>query len=127
MLQCFLASFGLPLESPALLFEDNQGTIKLLRTNHFTDTVRHHDVKLAWLNENFLRGTFIVAYLKTKFMTVDCLTKPVNGAQLHFQISICIGEHFYPPHSTSHYVDLDLDNYSWRLRLARFSDKVALK
>jgi hypothetical protein len=59
----------------------NQGTIKLLLTNRLTDTtVRHHDVKLAWLNENFLLGTFVAAYLNTKLMIVDCIIKPVNGA-----------------------------------------------
>jgi hypothetical protein len=41
-----------------------------------------------------------VAYLNTKFMIVDCITKPFNGAQLHIQIAICIGEGFYPPSST---------------------------
>jgi hypothetical protein len=76
---------------------------------------------LAWLNENFLRGTFIVAYLNTKHMIVDCITKPVNGAQLHIQISICIGERFYPPASTQHYIDLELDNYSWRFRVIKLS------
>jgi hypothetical protein len=62
-IQSFLASIGLPLESPSILFEDNLGIIKLLCTNHLTDTVQHNDVKLAWLNENFLRVTFIVTYL----------------------------------------------------------------
>ncbi len=124
MIQRFLTSIGLPLDSPSILFEDNQGTIKLLRTNRLTDTVRHHDVKLAWLNENFLRGTFIVAYLNTKLMIVDCITKPVNGAQLHLQISLCIGERFYPPSNSQHYVDLELDSYSWRFRVLRLSPKL---
>jgi hypothetical protein len=119
MIQRFLSPIGLPLESPSILFEDNQGTIKLLHTNRLTDTVRHHDVKLAWLNENFLRGTFIVAYLNTKLMIVDCISKPVNGAQLHLQISLCIGERFYPPASSQHYFDLDLDNYSWRFQVLK--------
>jgi len=35
-LQGFLASISLPLDSPSILFEDNQGTIKLLRTYRFT-------------------------------------------------------------------------------------------
>jgi hypothetical protein len=123
MIQRFLASIGLPLESPSILFEDNQGTIKLLRTNCLTDTVRHHDVKLAWLNENFLRGTFIVTYLNTKLMVVDCITKPVNGVQLNVQISLCTGERFYPLPSLQHYADLDLDNYSWRSRIQKLSLK----
>jgi len=112
----FLDSIGLPLSGPCILFEDNQGTIKLIRTNCLTDTVRHHDVKLAWLNENFLTGTFDVAYTKTTLMLVDCITKPVNGSQLYTQISFSIGQHFYPNPSLQHYHDLDLAHYSWRHR-----------
>jgi len=116
ILYSFLDSIGLPLSGPCLLFEDNQGTIKLIRTNRLTDTVRHHDVKLAWLNENFLTGTFDVAYTKTSLMLVDCITKPVNGSQLYTQISFSIGQRFYPSPSLQHYHDLDLGNYSWRQR-----------
>ena len=98
-------------------FEDNQGTIKLIRAQRLTDTVRHDDVKLAWLNKNFLRGSFIVAYSKTALMLVDCSTKPVNGSQLFSQISFAIGVCFYPSRDQQHYVDLDLDHFSWLYRL----------
>jgi hypothetical protein len=118
-IQRFLGSIGLSFKSPSVIFEDNQGTIKLLCTHCLTDTVRHHDVKLAWLNEHFLHGTFIVAYLNTKLMLVDCITKPVNGVQLHLQISYCVGKRFYPASSTQHYVDLELHNYSWCYRLLK--------
>jgi hypothetical protein len=50
LLQTFLQSIGNPLSSPAVIFEDNQGTIKLIRTQRLTDTVCHFDVKLAWLH-----------------------------------------------------------------------------
>ncbi len=112
----FLDSIGLPLSGPCLLFEDNQGTIKLICTNHLTDTVYHHDVKLAWLNKNFFAGTFDVAYTKTGLMLVDCITKLLNGSQFYTQISFSIGHHFYPDPSLQHYHDLDLGNYSWRQR-----------
>jgi len=95
LLQSFLNAIGNSLKAPAVIFEDSQGTIKLIRTQQLTDTVRHHDVKLAWLNENFLRGTFTVAYSKSALMLVDCSTKPVNGAQLFQQISFAIGVRFY--------------------------------
>jgi hypothetical protein len=82
LVQSFLNAIGNSFKAPALIFEDSQGTIKLIRTQQLTDTVRHHDVKLAWLNENFLRGTFTVAHSKSALMLVDCSTEPVNGAQL---------------------------------------------
>jgi hypothetical protein len=121
LLQTFLQSIGNPLSSPAVIFEDNQGTIKLIHTQHFTDTVRHFDVKLAWLHENFLRHTFQVAYSKSALMLVDCCTKPVNGSLLFQQISFAIGVRFYPDPSTKHYVDLLLTEFSWNYRLASAS------
>jgi hypothetical protein len=117
LLQSFLSAIGQSLLAPAVIFEDNQGTIKLIRTQRLTDTVRHHDVKLAWLNENFLRGTFKIAYSKSALMLVDCSTKPVNGAQLFQQISFALGVRYYPDPSTQHYFDLDLTNFSWNYRL----------
>jgi hypothetical protein len=117
LLQSFMAAIGKSFVTPCTIFEDNQGTIKLIRTQRLTDTVRHHDVKLAWLNEHFLRGSFLVAYSKTALMLVDCSTKPVNGSQLYNQISFAIGVCFYPSHDQQHYVDLDLDHFSWLYRL----------
>jgi hypothetical protein len=116
LLKSFLAAINIPSKSPGTIFEDNQGSIKLIRTQRLTDTVRHYDVKLAWLNDHFLRGTFQVAYTKTTLMLVDCSTKPVNGSQLFLQISFAIGVRFYPASNTQHYVDLDLENFSWKYR-----------
>jgi len=123
LLQAFMSSIGKPFTSPATLFEDNQGTIKLIQTQRLTDTVRHHDVKLAWFNENFLCGTFLVAYSKTALMLVDCCTKPVNGSQLFVQISFAIGVRFYPDPTQQHYIDLDLPNFSWLYRFRGPSKK----
>jgi hypothetical protein len=108
-----MPAIGKSFVTPCTIFEDNQGTIKLICTQQLMDTVRHHDVKLAWLNENFLLGSFIITYSKTALMLVDCSTKPVNGSQLFQQISFAIGVRFYPDHTQQHYIDLDLDNFSW--------------
>lgn len=122
LLQTFMSSIGKSFVTPCTIFEDNQGTIKRIRTQHLTDTVRHHDVKLAWLNENFLRGTFTVAYSKTALMLVDCCTKPVNGSQLFYQISFAIGVRFYPAPNQQHFIDLDLASFSWSYQLRYASD-----
>jgi hypothetical protein len=117
LLKTFLTSLGVSCSSPSTIFEDNQGSIKLIHTQRLTDTVRHHAVKLAWLNDHFLQGTFKIAYTKTALMLVDCSTKPVNGSQLFAQISFAIGVRFYPLPSQQHYLDLDLNNFSWKYRL----------
>jgi hypothetical protein len=113
LLCSFLQSIGFPLSSASPTYEDNTGTIKLIRTNHLTDTVCHHEVKISWLNEHYLNNNLKMANTKTSLMLVDCNTKPVNGSQLFSQISYAIGQRFYPPSSSQHYHDLHLDKYSW--------------
>jgi hypothetical protein len=92
LLHSFLHSIGFPLSSASPTYEDNTGTIKLIRTNCLTDTVCHHAVKISWLNEHYLNYNIKMANTKTSLMLVDCNTKPV------------------------HYHDLQLDKYSWTYR-----------
>lgn len=116
LLRSFLTSIGHPLTSASPTYEDNQGTIKLLRTNRLTDTVRHYAITIAWLNDQYLADHLKIAYTKTNMMLVDCSTKPVNGSQLFTQISYVIGQQFYPSSDKQHYHDLQLDKYSWLKR-----------
>jgi hypothetical protein len=113
LLRSFLQSIGFPLSSASPTYEDNTCTIKLIRTNHLTDTAHHHAVKISWFNEHYLNNNLQMANTKTSLMLVDCNTKPVNGSQLFSQISYAIGQRFYPPFSSQHYHDLNLDKYSW--------------
>ena len=75
-----------------LTYEDNQGTIQLVQSNRLTDTVRHHAIKLACLQEEYNDNSICLAYTKSSLMVVDCISKPTNGAQLSQQISYIIGQ-----------------------------------
>jgi hypothetical protein len=116
LLRDFLQSIGIHLSSPSPTFEDNQGTIKLIRSHRLTDTVRHYAVKIAWLNEQFEHNHLKPSYTKTNLMLCDCITKPSNGAKLFDQISYAIGRRFYPSPISQHYIDLDLRLYSYLSR-----------
>jgi hypothetical protein len=118
LLRSFLQSSGIHLNTPTPTYEDNQGTIKLVRTHRLTDTVRHHAVKIAWLNENFDNDQLKLAYTKTSMMLCDCSTKPSNGAKLFDQISYAIGQRFYPA-PRQHYHDLCLHEYSYLYRFPK--------
>jgi hypothetical protein len=120
LLRDFLASIGFNLSSPTPTFEDNQGTIKLVKTSRLTDTVCHHALKLAYLKEKLDDHSICVAYAKTGMMMVDCTTKPINGAQLYRQVSYLIGQRFFPTQDLQHFFDLDLDHYAW-LRNIKYS------
>ena len=66
-----------------------------------------------------------MANTKTMLMLVDCNTKPVNRSQLYNQISYVIGQRFYPPPSSQHFHDLQLDTYSWYQRQAYITKKTS--
>jgi len=59
LLQSFMTAIGKSFVSPCTIFEDNQGTIKLIRTQRLTDTVRHHDVKLRSLAQRTFPPWFL--------------------------------------------------------------------
>lgn len=99
----FLISLGLDLSFPTPVFEDNQGTIKLIKTSHLTNTGHNNSIKIAYLKEKLDEDAICTAYIKTSLIVVDCTTKPINGAQLSQQI--------FPTHDLHHYHDLDLNNY----------------
>ena len=121
LLRAFLTSLGLNLSSPTPIFEDNQGTIKLIKTSRLSDTVRHNAIKLAYLKEQMDEGAFYPASTKTSMMLVDCCTKPVNGVQLATQTSYMIGQRFYPTSDLQHYHDLELHTYAWLPSVKRLS------
>jgi len=124
LLRTFLSSIGFPIPSSTPIYEDNQGTIKLIRTHRLTDTVRHYAVKIAWLNEQFLHNHLHTAYTKTSHQLADCSTKPINGSQLFLAISYAIGQRYYPLPDHPHYTLLDLQNYSYLKRQTTINSKL---
>lgn len=124
---CYVNSHNqLPLPTPMPTFEDNQGTINLIRTNHLTDTICHHAITISWFNENFSNDHVKIGYTKTTMMLADCESKPCNGNQIYNQIdnqiSRLIGQRYFPLPTQQHYHDLDLDHYSWNKCLSSTPD-----
>jgi hypothetical protein len=74
------------------IYEDNQGTIKLICTHRLTDTVQHYAVKIAWPNDQFLANHLHAACTTSTMQLADCSTKLVNGSQLFHSISYAIGQ-----------------------------------
>ncbi len=91
LLHDFLTSIGVNLSSPTPILEDNQGTIKLVKTSGLTDTVCHYAVKIAYIKEQMNKDAVSPASTKTDMMRVYCCTKLANGVQLYTQISYMTG------------------------------------
>jgi hypothetical protein len=124
LLRNFLNSIGFPITTSTPIYEDNQGTIKLIRTHRLTDTICHYAVKISWLNEQFLLQHLHASYTKTTKQLADCSTKPVNGSQLFTAISFAMGQRYYPLPDHPHYILLELHKYAYLRRQLNISDKL---
>jgi hypothetical protein len=67
----FLISLGLDLSFSTPVFEDNQGTIKLIKTSHLTNTGHSNSIKIAYLKEKLDEDAICTAYTKTSLIVND--------------------------------------------------------
>ena len=106
-----LYCLGYPQLDPTDIYEDNQATIAEVINDRLTPQVRHLDVKITWLHEQFIRSVFKLIYVHTSLQKADMNTKPHGGQQLIDMYLPLIGYKFYPPSSSEHYKLLQLDIY----------------
>jgi transposase InsO family protein len=73
--RAFLRGIGYRLNSPTVLYSDNQGSIALSKNPDSHRRTKHIDVRFHLLREHVEKGTVVVQYLSTKEMPADVLTK----------------------------------------------------
>ena len=67
---------------PAILLQDNQSTIKVLKSGRSnSERSRHIDIRFYFICDRVKRGELCVEYQETEEMVADLLTKPVQGRQ----------------------------------------------
>jgi len=108
----FMATIGHPITHPTPTYEDNQATIHQVLQDRLTPQVRHLDVLITWLHEQYIRGSYNLAYEQSKLMTADVGTKPQPGKQLHQQLQCINGSRYYPQINSRHYNALHLHRYN---------------
>ena len=75
----FLELQGHP-QPPALIYQDNQSTIQLIRNGRSnSERTRHVDVRYFFLHNRIERKDVDIVYLPTTEMIADILTKPLQG------------------------------------------------
>ena len=110
-LRRILLQLGYAQTEPTIIAEDNQPLITEITQSRLTPQVRHLDVPIAWLHEQWLRKVFEVIYTNTKLQKADINTKPHGGATLKDIILDLIGFKYFPPSNSQHYILLQLDKY----------------
>ena len=73
--RAFLRGLGHKLDTPTVLYSDNQGSIALSKNPHSHRRSKHIDVKFHLLREHVEEGTVALQYVNTKDMPADVLTK----------------------------------------------------
>jgi hypothetical protein len=67
---------------PAVLYQDNQSTIRLLRNGKSSsDRTKHIKIRYFWLKDRIDCKDVLVEYMPTEDMIADILTKPLQGDQ----------------------------------------------
>ena len=75
----FLERQGHP-QPPALIYQDNQSTIQLMRNGRSnSERTRHVDIQYFILHDRITTGDIDIVYLPTTDMITDILTKPLQG------------------------------------------------
>ncbi len=65
---------------PAILFQDNQSTIRLLKNGKSSsDRTKHIKIRYFWLKDRVDVKDILVEYMPTEEMIADILTKPLQG------------------------------------------------
>jgi hypothetical protein len=64
----------------AVIFEDNQSTIRCCNSLEQIKRIKHLDIKFHFIKEKIRDGTVEIRYINTREQVADILTKPLNKA-----------------------------------------------
>jgi hypothetical protein len=65
----------LPPASPAIIYEDNQACIAMIKNHVVSGRNRHFCIKMAWLREQVAQGNIVFKFVPSKFNVADIFTK----------------------------------------------------
>jgi hypothetical protein len=74
-LRYHLSALDLHSNDPTTIFEDNQGTIELVKSTKHHDRTKHIDIKHHYIRELVKSNQIEIKYKRTSDMTADILTK----------------------------------------------------
>jgi hypothetical protein len=81
-LRQLLTDIRLPQQDTTIIYEDNQGAMKLASNPMHHRRTKHIDVRYHHIRHHIDSGTVKLVYVKTKEQLADCLTKGVDNSVL---------------------------------------------
>lgn len=91
-LQSMLEGLGLKGDDSAIMYQDNQSTMRLAMQGKGTfKRSKHINVRYFWLKELLELGKLILTYLPTAEMVADIMTKPLVGYKFRYLLRKLLG------------------------------------
>ena len=106
-----LGSLDTPQNQPTPTHEDNEATIAQVLNDRLTPRVKHIDVIISWLNNQFGRERMAPVACPSELEKGDMNTKPHGGSTLQQKYLPLVGYQFYPPPNSTHYKLLQLNEF----------------
>ena len=94
---------GLHTVAPTVHWEDNTSCISVVEAKRVTPRVKHIDIPVCFLQEQFDNGLFLPKYEKSSVMLADMCTKPCSGTIIIRSTKCMTGFRLYPAIETERY------------------------
>ena len=82
---------GKPCSSPTLSYEDNVASVHVVQTNKPSPRLRHIDISLSYLHQEFDMTPIEPVHAPARHMLVDFLTKHKSGQSILHESSCLMG------------------------------------
>jgi hypothetical protein len=89
-IRMFLGEITKPLQSPIVIYCDNQSTIAITKNDKYHTRTKHIDLRYHFIREIYTRKIIDIQYCPTENMTADILTKPIKTPN-HKNILVKLG------------------------------------
>ena len=92
-------------------WENNTSCISVVEVKRFTPRVKHIDITVGFLQEQFDNGLFLPKYENSSVMPADMCTKPCSGLIISQGNKWMTGFRFYTTSETEHYQFMRLHEF----------------
>ena len=99
----YMEALALHTGAPTVHWEDNTSCISVVEAKRVTHRVKHIDITVYFLQEQFDNGIFLPKHEKSSVMPEDMCTKPCSGPITIRITKWMTGFIFYPTSETEHY------------------------
>ena len=99
--------------APTPHLEDNTSCIYFIEHKIVTERVKHIDIPVCFIHEQYGNVLFIPKYEKSLIMIYDICTKPCSGPIISNSTKWITGLQVYPSSDSEHYQRMTLEDLKW--------------